>query len=97
MIDFECTGEELDIALQIAERAYKANPAFTVLGTSMDIVATHMNGCPLRLRELLEADDLNFAHDVAGIARHIDRTTGKLTNCFLPRFADLIRDAGTPS
>lgn len=53
----------------------------------MDITATHANGCPLKLAELLAADDFNFSHDVAGIYRHLDRTTGKLLDCFLPRFA----------
>jgi hypothetical protein len=53
----------------------------------MDLDATHCNGTPLKLEELLKADDANFMHDIAGIQSHIDRTTGKLTNCFLPRFA----------
>jgi hypothetical protein len=53
----------------------------------MDIDATHCNGTPLKLEELLKADDANFAHDVFGIIRHIDRTTGKLTMCFLPRYS----------
>jgi hypothetical protein len=52
----------------------------------MDITATHANGCLLRLDELLDADDFNFAHDVFGIRRHIDRRTGKLGDHFLPRF-----------
>jgi hypothetical protein len=53
----------------------------------MDVSATHANGNPLRLEALLNADDFNFMHDVGGIARHLDRDTGKLTNCFLPRFS----------
>ena len=36
---------------------------------------------------MLAADDFNFGHDVFGIYRHLDRTTGKLMNCFVPRFA----------
>ncbi len=36
---------------------------------------------------LLAADNMNFAHDVFGIMRHIDRTTGHLGGCFVPRFA----------
>lgn len=54
----------------------------------MDIRACHANGTPLRLEELLRADDGNFGHDVFGIRRYIDRTTGQLTDCFLPRFTD---------
>lgn len=53
----------------------------------MDVAACHANGCPLRLQELLDADDFNFAHDFFGIRRHLDRTTGELTNFFRPRFA----------
>ncbi len=41
---------------------------------------------PLRLADLLAADDFNFAHDVFGIMRHIDRRTGRLDNHFVPRF-----------
>jgi hypothetical protein len=36
---------------------------------------------------LLAADDFNFIHDVGGIQRHMNRETGKLENCFLPRCA----------
>lgn len=52
----------------------------------MDLVACHGSGCPLDLDRLLEASDFDLAHDVAGITRHIDRETGELRDCFLPRF-----------
>lgn len=58
-----------------------------IMDIEMDIDACHNNGCPLKLTDLLNADDQNFAHDVFGIRANIDRTTGKLLNCFLPRFA----------
>lgn len=54
---------------------------------TMDITACHLNGCPLKLRELLKAEDFNFMHDIAGISAHIDRRTGKLLNHFIPRYA----------
>ena len=54
----------------------------------MDIVVTQLI-CPLRLTELLEADDTNFVHDVAGIERHLNRRTFKMEDCFVPRFADV--------
>lgn len=57
------------------------------LEVEMDITAAHCNGCELKLHELLQADDFNFSHDVFGIQRHINRTTGKLEDHFLPRFA----------
>ena len=52
----------------------------------MDLCAAHASN-PLRLEELLNADDANFTHDVFGIRRHMDRDTGKLGGCFSPRFS----------
>ena len=52
----------------------------------MDVSAAHIK-CPLDLKGLLGAEDIDFIHDVAGISRHIDRGTGELKDCFLPRFA----------
>jgi hypothetical protein len=57
------------------------------ISIAMDLTATHTNGCPLRLKELSESDDFNFLHDVIGINQNLDRNTGKLMNCFRPRFA----------
>ncbi len=51
----------------------------------MDLSACHSNGCPMDFKKLAEADDFNLMHDVVGIMNCIDRSTGKLTNCFLPR------------
>jgi hypothetical protein len=51
----------------------------------MDLVATNANGCPMAFRRLLDADDFTFVHDIAGIARHMDRETGKLRGFFRPR------------
>lgn len=91
-ISFETTREELDLITKIAERADREifephGIQQTRMDTIMDLSACIANGCPLKLADLLAADDFNFAHDVAGIRRHIDRTTGKLLDCFLPRFA----------
>lgn len=36
---------------------------------------------------LLNFDNENFKHDVFGIIYYIDRDTGKLKNCFVPRCA----------
>ena len=69
------------IALR-AQRDLKLNR----LDTLMDVTATHLNGCPLRLEELLEADAFNFVHDIIGIRNNLNRDTGKMENCFLPRF-----------
>lgn len=52
----------------------------------MDLSAVHSH-TPLRLTALSKADDFNLAHDVGGIRRHLDRETGELTGCFVPRYA----------
>jgi len=86
MIDFNTTEEEANLITEMAMRAADRFGA-DVLSTEMDIAATHLNGNPLKLDDLLAADDFNFAHDINGIARHLDRDTGKLMHCFLPRFS----------
>jgi hypothetical protein len=52
----------------------------------MDLSAAQ-NSAPMRLQDLLHFADPDFAHDVWGIARHINRETGQLEDCFLPRCA----------
>jgi hypothetical protein len=93
-INFNVSAEEHALALAIAQRfvALINRPDVTVHYTAMDVVATHANGTPLRLADLLAADDFDFAHDVGGIRRHLDRTTGRLGGCFVPRFA--VRQGG---
>ena len=78
---------EAAIAKRAASMAAIAGFNYPILDATMDIDACHSNGCPLKLHELLEADDFNFAHDAFGIRKHIDRTTGKLQDCFVPRYA----------
>lgn len=46
-----------------------------------------MNLFELRLEEFLNADDFNFAHDIVGIQKNLNRETKKMNNYFLPRFA----------
>jgi hypothetical protein len=53
----------------------------------MDVTAVHLNGNPLRLKDMLGADDFNFAHDMSGICNCLDRETGQLMNNFSPRFS----------
>ena len=75
------------IAQRAVAIAATAGFKYEFMDADMDITACHVNGNPLRLDELLAADEFNFAHDVFGIRRHIDRETGKLGNCFSPRFS----------
>jgi hypothetical protein len=53
----------------------------------MDLEACHASGCPLDLRGLLDAADMDYWHDISGINQHLDRETGHLMNCFVPRYA----------
>jgi len=75
------------IAHRAVAMAASAGFEYPMMDADMDITATHVNGCPLKLDALLAADEFNFAHDVFGIRWHINRETGKLEDLFLPRFA----------
>jgi hypothetical protein len=87
MINWDATQEEMEIIQKIAKRGFIRQLYADALALSMDIAATHLNGCPLKLKEWLAADDFNFFHDIYGIYNHLDRKAGKLRNCFRPRFA----------
>ena len=102
-VSFNITSDERRTIKSIAERKMNAkmssSPTDDVSAHKdimMDISACHCNGCPLRLTDLLSADDFNFAHDVNGIMFHIDRTNGKLKDHFLPRFAKRWSDLKSP-
>lgn len=96
-MNWNATKAEYEVAMQIAKRATQLAIAQGVIRTSqagdfqrttsMDIIAAHINGCPLKLDELLHAEGFDFVHDVWGIRRHIDRETGELQDCFLPRYS----------
>ncbi len=75
------------IANRAVKIAIKQGANYDYLTASMDIEAVHSNIMPLKLKELLKADNFNFAHDVFGIANHLNRRTIKLENCFVPRYA----------
>lgn len=90
-VSFNVTATERATIHAIAQRAFTIAKDFgcprKAVDFAMDVTAAHANGNPLRLADLLAADDFNFIHDVFGIERHIDRDTGKLGNCFSPRFS----------
>lgn len=78
----------MELISKIAERAEKmgllASDRFTFL---MDM--SHANaGFDLRMNDLLNAEDFDFAHDVVGIQSNINRTTGKMDNMFVSRFSE---------
>ena len=91
MINWTKSKTELDIIGKIAKRASKMAEEngfkYDTTTAMMDIDACHSNGCPLRLLDLLNADNFNFAHDVFGINKNINRVTGKMEGGFSPRYS----------
>lgn len=76
------------IARRAVMQAAKYGFQYDFMDADMDITACHLNGNPLKLAQLLGADDINFNHDVFGIRRHLNRETGKLEDCFSPRYSE---------
>lgn len=87
MKPFSTTRHEFDVIQKIIDRAAGMGFRPNRLASTMDIEAVHSNGCPMDLDRWLAADDFNFAHDWAGIARHVDRDICALDGIFTPRFA----------
>ena len=86
-IKWELSEAEQELIDAIVLRAVELWPQGNQQTFEMDVTATHCNGCPLNLDGLLHADDFSFAHDIAGIYRHMDRETGRLHGYFYPRWA----------
>lgn len=83
------TPDEKAIIFKIVERFEKKfgrPPGYQRLNLVMDISAAHL-ACPMDLESLLESDAVTFGHDIGGITRHINRGTGELEGCFIPRTA----------
>ena len=78
-------GMIADRALTLIENG--SLPEYPRGDMSMDITATHLNGCPLDLDKLLTFKTQDFMHDIYGIRRHINRATGEMMAHFLPRCA----------
>lgn len=88
MINFKATKQDKALIVRITNRAIaECNLPCGPTHIMMDITAVHLNDTKLDLEKLLKADEFNFAHDIYGIYSHLNRKTGKLKNCFLPRCA----------
>jgi len=77
----ETVGLIVARALDIFKRAGIKRDSVQII---MDIVATHAK-CPLDLDILLASPDSDFGHDILGIYDNMNRKTGELKNCFVPR------------
>lgn len=88
-VSFKASKRERQLAREIAARAValaaKHGTRLDQRDTEMDLIATHANGCRMNFPKLHAAYDFNLSHDVFGIRRHLNRATGELENCFLPR------------
>ena len=87
-LEFNTTAEETRKILKISRKVNELYPeTFNAFKTSMDLEVLHSNGCTLDLDGLLNARDFDLVHDITGIACHLDRETGQLKDCFVPRYA----------
>lgn len=91
MMDFNLTKDEQVLMSKIIERFTRIlsiefpKHQIDVPSTSMDLIACHKYGEALDLEKLLGSDRFTFLHDVCGISKYINRKTGQLTECFVPR------------
>ncbi|HLO59033.1 MAG TPA: hypothetical protein VK172_14850 [Lentimicrobium sp.] len=84
-IKWDVSRKDSELIVRISDRAEDTLEIKDGVNLMMDITAVHRNDVELDLQKLLDAPEADFAHDIYGIQRHIDRSTGKLTQCFLPR------------
>lgn len=54
------------------------------LSLSMDLAVCYNKG-HANLAALLELDPRDFVHDIIGIVDYLNRKTGEMNNCFVPR------------
>jgi hypothetical protein len=85
-ISFDATKTEHVAVRKIIDRAEALEVVSDRMSSTMDIIACNANGTPLDFERFLAANDFNFLHDFCGIARHMNRETGKIEGGFLPRF-----------
>lgn len=72
-ISFAVSKDDDAIIQKIISRIFKDEKTRHRLDLEMDLKAAHGNGHPLRLQELLDADDFNFWHDISGITAYLNR------------------------
>lgn len=81
--------EQLNIIVKITEKAKERGLLmFDKMSLIMDMECATKE-FDLKLNDLLQADDFNFAHDISGIQNNLNRKTKKFENYFIPRFAKI--------
>lgn len=86
-LNFDLTSDDRLNALEVAKRATTLIPGTDRQSVLMDLAVVHNHHYKLDFTAMAGADDFNLAHDIAGIAYHLNRSTGILRDCFVPRFA----------
>jgi hypothetical protein len=93
-VSFTTTAPEQAQITRIAKRwmamlrASNMRPSYDIIDVRMDLSAIVAQGqMTLDLTMLERSDEFDFLHDMAGIHRHMDRTTGLLMDHFIPRAA----------
>ena len=79
-------NEDQELIIKIAEKAVDLGLTDDVVTIAMDITVAN-SVFNLRLKQLLNADDFNFVHDIKGIENNVNRTTYEFEGSFIPRFA----------
>jgi hypothetical protein len=75
---------------KIVERAREMDIAIGTRVTQMMDITNADKQFHLRLKEFLNADGIDFAHDFRGIQNHMDRNKCKVVDLFVPRFAGTV-------
>lgn len=87
--NFGVTDDEIimidKIVRRFAQICAEHNKQLAIVETMMDIILTHSQNHKLSLIGLLLTNDNDFVMDIVGIIKNMDRTTGMLTNGFVPR------------
>jgi hypothetical protein len=97
-IRWDASRKDIDLIHAIGKRVFRELEGYPDdrVTLDMDLTACHCNGCPINFQKLLDAPAFDFAHDIYGIRRHINRETGQLENCFVPRCAKSKAERGQP-
>lgn len=78
----------LRVAIRAEDEIFKKqNVKVDRLGLVMDLSAAYANNNKIDFHALLGFPEYDFAHDVTGIMRYLNRETGILEECFVPRSA----------
>jgi hypothetical protein len=87
ILDWKTSKEDTLVITKIARRAIDDGVTDDdMLTVSMDLTAVHLS-VGLELANLLAAPADEFRHDIEGIQENINRRTGELAGCFVPRYA----------